>query len=251
MSVVIIGYGVVGKGMHRTFPDAAIHDPRLGYDVADQEFDVGFVCVPTEMREDGSADVSVVKACADEWWPRCAVIVIKSTVPPGTTNLLEAVGCPVVMSPEYSGGTQHSVAIDDGFVILGGATHRTRIVAEAYKEVKPATFRILKTDSTTAELVKYGENAYLFMKVAFVNEFARICEAFDVDFDVWRELLLQDPRIDAAHTFVYRRHPFAKSHCWDKDIPAIIHASIAAGYPAPLLSSMVVTNRDWKAGGQI
>lgn len=250
MKIVIVGFGVVGKAMHRTFPNADAHDTGLGIvHQASGEYDIAFICVPTDMRNDGSAETEQVDAAIGEWVSRAKVIVIKSTVPPGYTETKLQRGLRVVMSPEFDGATQHSRSVDDDFVILGGYPDDAAIVAEAYKAVKPATFRILNTDPTTAELVKYGENAYLYNRVVFFHEFARICQAFGVNIDEWRELVTQDPRIDRAHSFVYRDHPWVSSHCLDKDVPAIIHASMGRGYYPMFLQSMVAVNAEWKEQG--
>lgn len=241
--ILIIGYGVVGKNMAATFPEATIHDPAAGYKAdGDSHYDVGFVCVPTEKLEDGSADTSIVHRVVHEWSRSVDVLCIKSTVPPGTTQSFLYEGYRVCMSPEYFGATVHAQAPKQDFVIIGGLAQDTVRVVEVYKEKFPATLQIRHTDATTAELVKYGENAFLAMKVSFVNEFARICDSFRVNFDHWRELWLLDERINPSHTFVYRDHPYYDSHCLTKDIPAIIQASIEAGYTPELLEKMEEIN---------
>lgn len=152
------------------------------------------------------------------------------------------------MSPEYFGATQHANAVDYDFVIIGGEPDARSVVAQVYEAVHPASMRILLTDSTTAELVKYGENAFLAMKVSFANEFARICRTFGVDYREWRELWLCDPRINPSHTFVYEQAPYYESHCLTKDIPAIIEAASDAGYWPELLAFMEDYNSDAKRG---
>lgn len=249
MRTVIIGYGTVGKNMLKLFPESDVHDPILDID-AIGHYDVGFVCVPTDMLEDGSADTSIVIDAIESNADKCDVFCIKSTVPPGTTDSLIDAGYRVVMSPEYFGGTQHANAVDYDFVILGGTPEDRAVVAKCYEEVKPASLRILQTTPTTAELVKYGENAFLAMKVSFANEFARICKSFGVDYREWRELWLQDPRINRSHTFVYEEHPYYDSHCLTKDIPAIIRASIENGYSPELLLSMERYNEAAKKATQ-
>lgn len=132
------------------------------------------------------------------------------------------------------------------FVILGGERPAVDVVAELYKERFTGEFRIMKTDAKTAELVKYGENAFLATKVTFFNEFFRIAEAFGVDVDEFRELLLLDPRIGRSHSFAYRAHPFYASKCLDKDVPGIIEATLAAGYGSPFLRAVRDVNDTWR-----
>ena len=239
---VIIGYGVVGQNVAKIFRDADLHDPAKNLR-AKGTYEVGFVCVPTDSKDDGAADTSIVEAVVKEWRSRCKVLCIRSTVPPGTTFGLDG---PCVFSPEYYGGTQHANAVDYDFVVLGGPRHLANIVAEQYKEVYPASLRIYYTDSTTAELVKYMENSWLATKVTFCNEFYRIAQAFNLDYDEVRELWLNDPRVNRSHTFVYRNHPYYDSHCLNKDVPAIINASVDKGFTPEFLYAMMMRNNEFK-----
>jgi len=256
----IIGFGTVGQNVKRLlFPQARVVDPKK---FASQypkpsfvdgpgahRYRVAFVCVPTEMREDGSANTSIVmEAIRDN---HADVFVIKSTVPPGSTDrLAHETGKRTIFSPEFWGGTQHANAVDHDFVILGRPMcvpwEAASIVAEKYKEIAPASFRILKTTAVTAELVKYAENAFLATKVTFFAEFYRLCTACGVDVDEWRELLLNDERIGRSHSFTYRNHPYYDSHCLNKDIPAILREADNRLVSMPLLSAVVAANDEAK-----
>lgn len=234
MKILIIGYGVVGKNMHKIFPNADIYDPfqpEYSKRREDVHYDIGFVCVPTDMLEDGSCDTSIVCRSIIENQEHTDVICVKSTVPPGTTDRFGK----CVFSPEYFGGTQHANGADYEFVILGGERKYTSIVALAYKNVMTGNYRIIQTDAKTAELCKYMENSYLAAKVSFCCEFYRISKAFGVDYNELRELFLMDPRVSRSHTFVYEDHPYYDSHCLNKDVPGIINASLEAGYRPDLL----------------
>jgi UDPglucose 6-dehydrogenase len=251
-TILIVGYGVVGNNMRKLLEPHVekifIHDPAKGYTHTDP-VDIAFVCVPTDRLEDGSADTSIVEKVCEEI--KANVIVIKSTVPPGTIDRIfdtreKEDGAPyLVFSPEYFGGTQHANAVNNDFVILGETVARTRkglngteIVAELYKHVFDGRGRIIKTDWKTAELVKYMENAFFAAKVAFVNEFSLYAEHIGVDRDELRELWLLDDRIGRSHTFSYRDAPFYDSHCLNKDIPAIIAQAKKDGGGLPLLTEI-------------
>lgn len=264
MKVLIIGYGVVGQNMHKLFPEAEVYDPAKGFDLADEIvdittlsdkeqkfrtitdepnlFDVGFICVPTDKLPDGSADASIVWSVVEAWHKACTVLVIKSTVPPGTTQRLISNGYQVVMSPEYFGATKHANAISGDFVILGGTRKTTSFVAELYKEHTAATFRIHKTSATMAELVKYSENAWIATKVTFVNEIGEFCATLGLDRDEWRELWLLDDRISRHHTYSYRLHPYYASHCLDKDVPALIAEAEEHDFNLPLIETVQMIN---------
>ncbi len=244
MNILIIGYGVVGKNMHKIFPEAAVIDPNatLWPENQDEIYDVGFICVPTEMLPDGKADLSVVNQAIGEHEKDCHVLCIKSAVTPGFTQKHIDAGTEIVVSPEYFGATQHANAVDYNFVSIGGKLRDTIQVALAYQEVKAADFRIDQTDATTVELVKYMENAWIATKVTFCNEFANIAKAFGVHYSVLRELWLNDPRVNPSHTFVYPDTPGWDSHCLNKDVAAIMEASRDAGYLPYFLQVMVMVN---------
>ena len=247
MKVLIIGYGVVGRNMHKLFPHAHVHDPPQDM-IAEGEYNIGFVCVPTDMRPNGAANTRIVERAIAENIDRLQVACIKSTVPPGTTQRFIDEGLRVVMSPEYFGATQHANAVDYDYVILGGEPADRAIVAAAYEEIHPAQLRIMQTNAATAELIKYMENAWLATKVTFCNEFARIAHRFGVDYRELREGWLLDPRVNRSHTFVYEEAPYYDSHCLNKDIPAIIHASRKVGHWPQFLEAVNAYNDDAKEG---
>jgi UDPglucose 6-dehydrogenase len=243
-TILIVGYGVVGNNMRKLLEPHVekvfIHDPAKGY-THTELVDIAFVCVPTDRLEDGSADTSIVEKMCQEI--KALVTVIKSTIPPGTSQKIAAnKGGNIVFSPEYFGGTQHANAVNDNFVILGSdldyETHGVNKVAELYKHIFDGRGRIIKTDWKTAELVKYMENSFFAAKVSFVNEFSLYAEHIGVDRDELRELWLLDDRIGRSHTFSYRDAPFYDSHCLNKDIPAIIAQAKKDGGGLPLLTEI-------------
>jgi UDPglucose 6-dehydrogenase len=250
MKIAIIGSGIVGNNMHKIFPEAVMIDCKPGYLLTTPEWvDLAFVCVPTPMLPDRSCDTSIVEKVVRE--NRAGVFCIKSTIPPGTTNrLADETGEAIVFSPEFFGETQHANGVDYDFVIIGGSRKHSFVVAEAFKQKMPASFRIIKTDATTAELVKYAENSFLATKVTFFNEFYRLCKNLEVDVDEFREVLLNDPRIGRSHTFTYRDHPWYTSKCFDKDIPAIIFAAAKNGVAMHLLSAVHNANLIYKRDGK-
>jgi UDPglucose 6-dehydrogenase len=240
MNILIIGCGVVGSNMLKEFHDADVHDPVRGYfRKKDKQYDVAFVCVPTEMKEDGSCDTSIVELVIKEHKDHVTVFAIRSTIPPGTTELLQhSCGLSLVFSPEYYGGTVHANYRTYDFILLGGRRSHTAVVAEAYKMIKHPEFKIYQTDNYTAELCKYMENCWIATKVTFCNEFYRLARAVGVDYNELRELWLADPRINRSHTFVYPDTPYYDSHCLNKDIPALIAYAKKIKHPARLMEAI-------------
>ena len=236
-SVLIVGYGNIGKHMYREFeklhPD--IYDPnQKEYAEKKRErYDYAFICVPT--------DTSVVESAVKE--TETEIIVIKSTIPPGTTKrLMKETGKNIVFSPENYGVTQHCKE-DSGFVILGGERNLREKVAALYAVVKDGYYKIRYTDARTAELWKYMLNCYLALKVTFCNEFADIAKQYGVSYPELRELFVMDERVGASHTYVYEDKPYYDSHCFNKDVPALVSF---AGEVAPLMRCMDKINRERK-----
>lgn len=246
-SVVIVGYGVVGKNMYSLLherTEVTIVDPLLGHPIQSRMFDYAIVCVPTDMKEDGSADTTIVKEVIDA--VNADTYIIKSTVPPGTTRrIAKETNKTVVFSPEYYGGTQHANT-PHRFVILGGTKTGTDNAAKLFYEVYTGFDHIFVTDHETAELVKYAENSWLALQVTFFNTFYRMCETFGVNYNTFREALLLDDRIAKSHSLVYPDHPYYSSHCLNKDIPAIIKESKEKGFLPSILVAMISINEEFK-----
>ena len=211
-----------------------------------KHYDIAFICVPTEMKEDGSCDISEVK-----WIYKrldADVVVIKSAIPVGTARKLynsidsDNKRPTIVVSPEFYGTTQHSEK-HPNFLILGSEYGSADPVVQLYQRVKDASFKFIFTDWQTAELTKYMENCWIATKVTFCNEFATIAKALGVDYCKLRECWLADPRVSPSHTFVYNDTPYYDSHCLNKDIPALISFT---GHLSPLMQAVNKINKERK-----
>ena len=245
-SVLIIGVGNIGSRLYEEYgrlsPDR--YDPTKGYDEKrDIRYDFAFIAVDTPMEADGSCDLSQVRAALDE--TDAEVYVLRSTVPPTTTDALrQETGKRIVFSPEFYGTTQHSDehAFDFSFTILGGPKEDCNAVIQLLQEVYDARHRFRITDSTTAELTKYMENTLLAAKVSLCVQFWEIAREYGVSYPEMRELLLEDERFSRSHTFVYDDHPYWQSHCFDKDLAALVGLG-----DAPLIEDVIRYNDRCKA----
>jgi UDP-glucose 6-dehydrogenase len=236
--VLIVGYGTVGKNLYKTIsklkPD--INDNRVRKDYLLQEYDslapysyppskydFAFICVDTPLMENGvDLDISQVQSALEE--NNADIYVIKSTCPMGTTKLFnETFGGnkTIVYSPEYYGSTQHCNNFDFNFTILGGDKGACIKVQQLLQHCYDARHTFHITDSRTAELAKFMENAWIATKVSFCNQFYQIAQDNGIDYEELRELFILDPRVNPAHTFVYADQPYWTSHCLDKDVPHI------------------------------
>ena len=243
--VLIVGLGNIGTLLYQEYaklsPDR--YDPYKGYNEKKGiVYDVAFVAVDTPMNEDGSADISQVLTAINE--TDAKIIVLRSTVPVGTTDKLkESTGKSIVFCPEFYGTTQHSShkSFDFSYTILGGNKENCGKVVQLLQEVYDARHMFFISDAKTAELAKYMENTMLASKVAMCVQFYKIAKQFDISYPELRELVLQDERIGRSHTFVYEDRPFFDSHCFNKDLLAITKFS-----DAPLIESVLSFNEQCK-----
>jgi UDPglucose 6-dehydrogenase len=257
-SVGILGMGHVGRALAAALEPVA---DVVGYDRADEveypgaalaRCELVAVCVDTPRAGDGSCDVSNVwdavrRVPNDRIW-------IRSTVPPGTTDAIaDATHKVVCASPEYFG--EHSppariwsAAPDEvPFLVVGGRSEHRRILLDLLVPLFGAERTYFQCTAREAELIKYMENAYLATKVAFVNEFERICAAYDADWHTVREGWLLDPRVGRSHSAVFGPMGGFAGRCLPKDLDAIIDASRAAGYEPDLLVEVATSNRRHRA----
>jgi len=208
--------------------------------------DIAFVCVPTPTVKK-KCDISTVEEVVS--WLDTKIIVINSTVPVGTTEMLAAkYDKRIVHSPEF---LREKTNVDDVLnanrVVLGGAQEDVEIVEKAYRAAyADASVQYVKTDSKTAELCKYITNCYLAAKVTFFNEMKAISNSYGVDWDGVRQAVLLDPRIGESHTEVTSEGGFGGS-CLPKDIMAIISSTEEKGYSPNFMHSVWENNRKFRA----
>ena len=239
--VLIVGIGNIGSRLYREYerlsPDR--YDPNKGInEKREGRYDFAFIATDTPKMEDGSCDLSQVRQAITE--TDAEIFVLRSTVPPKTTERLRLeTGKRIVFSPEFYGTTQHSDenTFDFSFTILGGEKKDCNAVIQILQNVYDARHRFRITDSTTAELTKYMENCLLAARVSFCVQFWEIARQYGVSYPEMRELLLSDERFSRAHTFVYDEHPYWESHCFDKDLAALVATS-----DAPLIESIIQYN---------
>lgn len=284
--VAIVGYGYVGKGMHKIFPDAWIYDPGikrnscLSVQTLDGEiFDyakhdptkedinkncsLAIVCVPTppigmdEQRVDDDcdtflqADTSIVEEVVS--WLKTPLILIKSTVPPFTTDYFKnKYHKRICFSPEYMGEGGYYIPpqypdpvdpVKHGWMIIGGEDRDCDDIYDIFIQRMGASKVYFKCSTIEAELIKHMENTWIATKVTFANEWKNICDSFNVSYNTVREGWLLDPRVERAHTAVFKDKPGFGGKCLPKDLHSIITASEKQGYGADLLKSVWGVNQ--------
>jgi UDPglucose 6-dehydrogenase len=259
MKIGIIGMGHVGATMQAMFQH---HAELITYDLTDTgpyphnalaACDFAIVCVNTPPDATGACDTTnVIEAIKRLPTQR---VLLKSTVPPGTTDqLTDATGKIICFSPEYVGeSTYHQPFWADSaagvpFVIIGGAAEGRRFFIDAFLPVLGPSKTYFQCTAREAEVIKYMENSYFATKVTFVNEFYEICRAVGADWHTVREGWLLDPRVEPMHTAVFPADRGYAGKCLPKDTDAIIHAATAAGYHPQLLAEVVRSNARMRAG---
>tara|TARA_R100000005_G_C4990143_1_gene197650 strand:- start:19 stop:867 length:849 start_codon:yes stop_codon:yes gene_type:complete len=218
-----------------------------------------FVCVPTPMKETGSCDISIVESVVSDINEMSDghVVVIKSTVPPMTTQIFndKYTRLTSVFSPEFLTESNYIKDFEDcNRVIIGGPRRATTIVKNIFLKRFPKK-TIVKTGSTYAEMVKYVTNTFLATKVMFANEMKQVCESLEIDYDKVIEYSRYDERLGHTHWSV--PGPDGKSgfggSCFPKDINALMFFCGEMGVDSSILKSVwdknlqVRPERDWES----
>ena len=216
-----------------------------------------FIAVGTPARRgDGHADLTFVFQAVRELAKVIApgtVVVTKSTVPVGTGDQIEAIlreegvtDVSVASNPEF---LREGAAIADfkhpDRIVVGAEDKRAQdVLREIYRPLFLNRAPILITGRRTAELTKYAANAFLAVKISFINEIADLCEAVDADVqDVARGIGL-DNRIGPK--FLHAGPGYGGS-CFPKDTLALLQTAEAAGVDQRIVRTTVKVNDDRKA----
>ncbi len=217
----------------------------VGATAAVQGAEFVFLCVPTPQGPEGSADLSFVEAVAEEIGPKLlpdSVIVNKSTVPVGSTMVVERVlgrhDVQVVSNPEFlREGTAVADSLHPERIVVGADDQSA---AARVGELFAGTHApLLITDAATAETIKYAANAFLATKLSFVNAVAGLCEAVGADV---RDVILglgYDRRIGFEYL---RPGPGWGGSCLPKDTRALVHIAEESGYDFSFLKGAIQTN---------
>ncbi len=231
-----------GRLFFETDPRAAVRDA-----------DAVFIAVGTPSRRgDGHADLSFVYAAAEEiagLIDGFTVLVTKSTVPVGTGDEIEAIvrrvrpdaEVEVVSNPEF---LREGAAINDfkrpDRVVVGTEDERAReVMRELYRPLFLNETPILFTSRRTSELIKYAANAFLAMKITFINEMADLCEAVGADVQQVSRGIGLDNRIGAK--FLHAGPGYGGS-CFPKDTLALVRTAADSGAPTRLIETTVQVN---------
>lgn len=202
-----------------------------------------FVCVDTPPTYSGDADLSRVRSVVEELKPDGRhVLVMKSTVPAGTGETIrrELPGMPYVSCPEFlKEGTAVSDFLNPDRVVIGAAAEDSEAADLVEDLYRPLDGEIVRTDTSSSEMIKLASNAYLATRISFINEIANVCEEVGADVGEVARGMGLDERI-GPH-FLRPGIGFGGS-CFPKDVNALKLLAGNSGYHFQLLNSVIEVN---------
>lgn len=266
----IIGYGIVGQALAYGFSQPEIKDKyeikyydkykdtdTLEEVVEGSEFI--FIALPTPMKADESGiDLSIIEETIAKITPMTngtdKIIVIKSTVVPGSTTAFEKKHPKTnfAFNPEFlteANYLEDFVNADRNIVGANNDSISRRLIS-LYRQRFPKT-KVFQTDTTTSEMVKYMANAFLATKVIFANEMYTLCQALGIKYEEVKNMVVADHRIYDSHLDVTTAKGFG-GKCFPKDIVALIGRARDLKIEPKLLETVWNINkkirkvRDWE-----
>lgn len=237
--------------------DRNVNAGRLSFttnvDEAIQQADVIFIAVGTPQSDNGEANISAVESVARSIGKNLnsyKVICTKSTVPVGTGNII----CELIRENMVDGGEfdyvsnpeflREGSAVKDFLwpdrVVIGASSIKAfNIMKDVYSPLYINEKPILHTNVATAEMIKYAANAFLALKISYINEVANLCEAVGADVHLVAKGMGQDGRISPK--FLHPGPGFGGS-CFPKDTQAFATLSRKKGVPMNTIDAAITTN---------
>jgi UDPglucose 6-dehydrogenase len=237
--------------------DRNVNAGRLSFttkvDEAIQQADVIFIAVGTPQSDNGEANISAVESVARSIGKNLnsyKVICTKSTVPVGTGNII----CKLIRENMVDGGEfdyvsnpeflREGSAVKDFLwpdrVVIGASSIKAfNIMKDVYSPLYINEKPILHTNVATAEMIKYAANAFLALKISYINEVANLCEAVGADVHLVAKGMGQDGRISPK--FLHPGPGFGGS-CFPKDTQAFATLSRKKGVPMNTIDAAITTN---------
>jgi UDPglucose 6-dehydrogenase len=269
MRIGVIGFGYVGSAVASGFREkghsVSIYDidekilkkakikkyktyKKLGNLVSNS--DIIFVCVPTPPNKDGSNNSIIVRNVVVKVADLCnkeTILVIKSTIVPGTTDkfidLIKTKKKPlrILFNPEFLTTKEaYEDFLNPDRIVIGGHDKKAiNILCHLYKSFSKT---ILVVDPNTAELAKYASNFFLATKVSFTNQIRFICERVRADPVKVMEIVGLDKRIGPSHLDPTRTPAGFGGGCLPKDLDALIFQTSKAGIDNRLLKAVKEIN---------
>jgi len=263
----LAGFGMVGRALQFGFAqtsDFRIYDKNLMISLntleeVGEDSDYIFICVPSPMKiKTGECDISIIDSVLNELSRikgiKKKIIVIKSTIPPGTTEFFKKkYKLRIIHNPEFLTARSYLLDfINTSRIILGGDKRDCKEIEKLYRLRFPNT-PIYITDSITAETVKYTANTFFTTKVLFFNEIYELCQKLNISYDDVIKMTLADGRIGNSHYQVpgHDGDLGVGGLCFPKDSYALINKADSLGVDMSIIKAVmkknekVRKNKDW------
>lgn len=248
MRIGVIGLGVVGEavafGLRRIGREVIGHDPPKGIVGDILSTDLAFVCVPTPSGVDGVCHVSIVESVVEGLMRDKyeGLIVIKSTVPPGTTARLRGLVRRIAFCPEFlRERARFTDFCDNHEICIAGvyAPSEAELIRAAHGSI-PKHFAVMTP--TEAELAKYFVNCFNAYRINFANRFYDVCRALDADYE--RIKAAVSHRADTRSSYMDSNENLREfgGACLPKDTRAFAAFVRDRGLPAALFEQIVEEN---------
>ncbi len=260
----IVGYGIVGQAVEYGFKGEEIYiydkfKDLLTLEEVCRNSEFIFLSVPTPILDDYSGiDLSIVEGVVGEIHGYIKgtdkILVIKSTVVPGTTAKLQEKypDMEICFNPEFLTEANFLEDFVDADRVIVGASNDlvSRRVLSLYRKHFPK-MKMFQSDPTTAEMVKYMANCYLASKVIFANEMFEICQKLGIKYEEVKKLVVADHRIFDSHLDITTVKGFG-GKCFPKDLLALRGMANKMGVDTEILDAVWKKNlkirkvHDWE-----
>lgn len=240
----IIGIGIVGSALSKVINNPIIYDKykNIGSVEEVNQADIIFLCVPTPCKEEIGFDASALED-AFSIIKGNRIVVIKSTVLPGTTERMQKIfpNHKVLFNPEFLREKTAEEDMKNPYEQIVGYTELSKDVAKEVLEILPKSQNEFIVRSGEAEMAKYFSNTFLATKVIFANQFYDLCQKLHLDYDLIKVMAKVSPRFGFSHFEIWSDGLTEKSYrgyagaCLPKDTKSLIKFGDKLGVNLKLL----------------
>lgn len=249
MKIGIIGVGFVGGAVRKYFAknkhELFLYDKykKIGSQEEINNAEIIFIATPTPYGSKGYDDSAVKNALVNIKGSK--IVVIKSTVLPGSTNRFQKIfpKLKILFNPEFlTEKNSHKDFANPTRQIIG-YTQKSKSVAKEVMKILPRASYSEIMPSAEAEMVKYATNAFLALKVIYANEIYDVSEKLNLDYATVKNALAADKRIGNSHMDIFHDgYRGFGGHCLPKDLMSLIDFANTLEVPVPLLKQVKKIN---------
>lgn len=249
MRIGIIGFGFVGNAVHSSYKDKVeclIKDEYQGYHCSYSELkecDAIFICVPSPNSATGECDSSIFQSVIENLSDYSGVIISKVTAPPDVYSKINMDNLFYV--PEFLTARNSVIDYKNTKNLIIGGSKDHQIVERIIRLGLPNIEKINYVTIEEASIIKYTTNAFLSVKVVFMNEIKQLCDKIGVDYNNVKQTIALDPRIGSTHLEVpgYDGLFGYGGACFPKDMSAFLKFSEKIGSELLLIKLSMLKNK--------